>query len=109
MMPHTAADSHAPACGALIGPWRVLEAATSGSFGTIFRVVLAAEPSAGEHALKLARQPMDPRFEREADLMERCRSPHLPRLHDRGFWLSPTGRSYPWFVMRWVEGQPLYD
>ncbi|WP_224242216.1 protein kinase domain-containing protein [Hyalangium gracile] len=44
MLPRTSSAPHSPAHGALIGPWRVLETAASGSFGTVFRSVLAAEP-----------------------------------------------------------------
>ncbi|MBN1208919.1 MAG: serine/threonine protein kinase, partial [Myxococcaceae bacterium] len=49
----------------------------------------------------------DARFAREALLLSRAHSPHLPRLHDTGTW-ECCGRHYPYIVMQWVEGVPLY-
>jgi hypothetical protein len=59
-------------------------------------------------ALKLAIHPGDPRFEREAELLARIRSPCVPRLVDSGVWRSPRGDVHPFVAMEWVEGEPLY-
>jgi hypothetical protein len=102
-------EVHSPATGSLIGPWRVLERRGSGTFGIVYRVCLAEDPGAGEYALKLAREPGDLRFEREGELLWRIRHPHVPGLRDRGVWHDSQRRGYPYLVMQWVEGLPLYD
>ncbi len=52
---------------------------------------------------------MDPRFRREAALLDLLRHPHIPRLLDTSIWHSPQGLPYPFLVMEWVEGATLYD
>ncbi|MDY7231926.1 serine/threonine protein kinase [Hyalangium rubrum] len=101
------AGPRSPLPGEMLGQWKLIDRAGRGSFGVVFRAQLTAEP-ATVAALKLAREPMDARFEREAKLLDSARSPHLPRLLDKGEWLSPDGQSYPYLVMQWVEGLPLY-
>jgi hypothetical protein len=91
----------------LIGPWRVLDRVDSGSFGIVFKVELARDPSAGPFAMKMAARPGDARFEREARMLSLGRSPYLPRFHDFGTWES-GGQQFPYIVMQWVEGVPLY-
>lgn len=44
------------------------------------------------------------RFEREIDLAAQLQHPHIVRIYDSG---SAAGRSY--FVMEYIEGQPLSD
>jgi hypothetical protein len=90
-----------------LGQWCLIERVGSGTFGIVFRARLAPAPETVA-ALKIALDPMDPRFEREADVLARCRSPHLPRLLDKGLYRSPEGHAYPYLVMQWVEGAPLY-
>jgi hypothetical protein len=104
----TEPEVHAPVTGAQIGPWRILERTGSGTFGIVYRVCLAEEPGAGEYALKVAREPGDPRFEREGELLLRIRHPHVPGLRDRGLWQGGWRSWYPYLVMQWVEGLPLY-
>jgi len=102
-------DSPVPEEGSRVGPWLVQERIGSGSHGVVFRVVRAAQPEAGSFALKLAREPGDARFEREAWLLSRTKHPSVPRFEDRGFWTSPRGDHYPYLVMQCVEGVSLYD
>ncbi len=104
----TTSKVSAPTPGSLIGPWRVLERMGGGTFGTVYSVCLAEDPDAGEYALKLAREAGDLRFEREAELLSRIRHPHVPSLRDRGVWQGSQRRWYPYHVMQWVEGLPLY-
>ena len=95
--------------GTRIGAWRVVRCAGQGMFGTVYRVQRAEPEEPGLFALKLASYPNDPRFEREVALLRRIQHPHVPRLHDAGWWTPPGGgepRAY--FVMDLVEGVPLY-
>jgi hypothetical protein len=68
----------------------------------------AGREAQGELALKLAIHPGDERFEREAHLLSRIQSPHVPRLYEQGEWEHPSG-VFPYLVMEWVEGEPLYQ
>jgi hypothetical protein len=47
-------------------------------------------------------------MEREVELLSRLSHPSIPRLLDRGGPQPPSGGEYPFFVMEWVEGTPLY-
>jgi serine/threonine protein kinase len=98
-----------PMRGTLLGPWRVLEHVGSGSNGLVYRVCLAERPDEGFFALKLAREPRDFRFEREAELLSRLKHPHIPGLRDRGAWRDGWERERLYLVMQWVDGVPLYD
>ncbi|WP_224367793.1 serine/threonine-protein kinase [Hyalangium versicolor] len=93
----------------MVGPWRVLARVDSGSHGVVFRAQRADHPESPSVALKLARQVGDPRFEREAALLQRVQHPGVPRYEDSGLWTSPEGDRYPYVVMEWVEGSTLYE
>ncbi len=109
MTPPTPSDPHAPFHGTTVGRWRILQCVGSGNNGIIYRVCLDERPGEGEYALKMARESRDPRFEREAELLSRLAHPNVPALRERGVWKAPWGNEYPYFVMQWVEGVPLYD
>jgi serine/threonine protein kinase len=47
-------------------------------------------------------------MEREVELLSRLSHPSIPRLLDRGEPPPPSGPEYPFFVMEWVQGTPLY-
>ncbi len=101
-------DSRIPEEGSRVGSWWVLERVGGGTHGVVFRAVHVDRPDGPSSALKLARQPEDPRFEREATLLSRIRHPAVPRFEDQGAWTNPRGRQCPYFVMQWVEGVSLY-
>jgi serine/threonine protein kinase len=101
-------DSRIPEEGSRVGPWLVQERVGGGTHGVVFRAVHADRPEGPSYALKVARQPEDARFEREATLLSRVRHPAVPRFEDQGVWTSPRGRHHPYFVMQWVEGVSLY-
>jgi serine/threonine protein kinase len=42
-------------------------------------------------------------------LLARIHHPCVPRYEGHGYWKSPGGAVYPYLVMGWVEGVPLYD
>ncbi len=101
-------DLRFPEDGSLIGSWRVRERIGSGSHGVVFHAVRAERPDAGSYALKLAREPGDERFEREARLLSLVGHPSVPRFEGSGTWKSPRGEAHPYVVMQWVEGMSLY-
>ncbi|MFL5349151.1 MAG: serine/threonine-protein kinase, partial [Hyalangium sp.] len=88
--------------------WRVMGWRGRGGYGTLYRVEQVGREEAGPFALKLAIHPGDERFAREAWLLSRIVSPHVPRLHAQGVWEHPSG-AYPYLVMDWVEGEALYE
>jgi serine/threonine protein kinase len=79
-----------------------------GGFGVVYCVERTGHPEEGLFALKLAQHPMNPRFERERELLSRVRNAHVPRLHDSGWWVYSEGISFPYVVMDWVPGESLY-
>ncbi|MFP2924822.1 serine/threonine-protein kinase [Pyxidicoccus sp. 3LG] len=94
--------------GTRVGPWRVLERRGRGAYGAVYRAI-GAQGGRGTVALKLALLPRDERFVREAELLSRIHHPSVPRLIDAGEWQDPAGVLFPYLVMEWVEGLPLYD
>jgi len=94
--------------GTKVGAWRVSGFRGRGTYGAVYSVVSQERGSPVLAALKLAVHPGDPRFEREVELLSRIRHPSVPRLLDSGLWRHPLGRVYPFVVMEWVQGEPLY-
>jgi hypothetical protein len=95
--------------GTRVGPWRVRSLRGCGSYGVVYNVLREGDETEGPMALKMALRPLDPRFEREGEMLSRLRHAHVPRLQDWGCWTSPGGASYPYLVMDWFEGTPLYE
>ncbi len=94
--------------GLRVGPWRVKGWRGRGAYGTLYCVEREGHEAEGEFALKLAIHPGDKRFEREAQLLSRIESPYVPRFRELGEWEHPSG-VFPYVVMQWVEGEPLYE
>jgi eukaryotic-like serine/threonine-protein kinase len=97
-----------PEYGSRVGSWIVQERMGSGTHGVVFRAVRADRQDGRSYALKLAQEPDDARLEREVQLLSRLHHPSVPRLEGSGSWRSPRGVAYPYVVMEWVEGVPLY-
>jgi serine/threonine protein kinase len=95
--------------GIQVGSWRVVNLHGSGSYGVVYRVERAGQEDAGPFALKVAKHPLDPRFEREWALLSRIRHVNVPRFEVQGWVTLPGGVPYPYVVMEWVEGVPLYE
>ncbi len=94
--------------GAQVGPWRVVSRHGRGGSSLVYRVEHAG-PQAGEpFALKIALRPMDERFEREVEMLSRVRHSQVPRLRDSGLWTGASGAVFPYLVLEWLEGAPLY-
>ncbi|WP_224369512.1 serine/threonine-protein kinase [Hyalangium versicolor] len=94
--------------GTLVGRWRVVGWAGRGSHGTVYRAVPADSELAAPVALKLALVPRNPCFAREAELLSRLRNGSIPRFWESGEWQSPGGDFFPFLIMEWVDGLPLY-
>ncbi len=95
--------------GAVVGAWRVVGWGGQGSYGVVYCVQKVDDPGAGFFALKFALEPEDERLLREAELLACLDHPHVPRLHDSGWWKAVDGVSFPFLVMDWVAGAHLYD
>jgi serine/threonine protein kinase len=98
-----------PSLGSTVGPWRILTRLDSGSYGVVFRAQGADLPASPPVALKIARLPEDPRFERETEALQHSHHPSIPRYEGAGVWTSSTGEHYPYLVMEAVEGPTLYE
>jgi len=94
--------------GTQVGEWRVVRGRGRGSYGAVYRVVRVGQESGEPFALKVALSPQDERFEREVELLSRVRPGHVPRLVSSGVWRGADGKDYPYFVMEWIPGEPLY-
>jgi serine/threonine protein kinase len=46
---------------------------------------------------------------REVGLLSLVHHPSVLRLLGQGFWKHPSGAVYPFIVMEWIEGRPLYE
>jgi hypothetical protein len=103
-------DAAALRPGTEVGAWRVVSRRGQGSYGVVYRAEpREPRPGAMSGALKVALHSGDARFEREVELLSRLRSPHVPRLLESGTWKAPEGTCFPYLVMEWVEGVPLYE
>lgn len=98
-----------PAIGSTVGSWLILERMDSGSFGVVFLARRAEAPESPPVALKTAKMPNDPRFEREVELLQRCPHPSIPRFEGAGLWTGSDDCQYPYLVMEAVKGRSLYD
>jgi len=102
---HEHSPSESP--GESIGPYRLIEIAGRGGFGTVWRAV-RAEPFHQVVALKVMKAGMDSeavlaRFDQERAVLARMDHPSIARAIDGGM----TQRGRPYFVMEFVEGKPI--
>lgn len=95
--------------GTVVEDWCVVGCRGHGAYGIVYRAVRVGHEAAGEVALKVALYPWDPRFMREVGLLSLVHHPSVPRLLGQGFWKHPSGAVYPFIVMEWIEGTPLYE
>jgi hypothetical protein len=94
--------------GTRVGAWRVKAFQGQGADGAVYRAERAGFRRAEPGALKVSLWLWNWRMEREVELLSRLSHPGIPRLLDRGRRQSPGGTKYPFFVMEWVQGLPLY-
>jgi hypothetical protein len=95
--------------GTVVGDWCVVGCRGHGAYGIVYRAVRVGDEAAGEVALKVALYPWDPRFMREVGLLSLVHHPSVPRLLEQGFWKHSSGAVYPFIVMVWIDGPPLYE
>jgi len=79
-----------------------------GSYGAVYRAERVGFRRSEPGALKASLSAWNWRMEREVELLSRLSHPGIPRLLDRGGPQLPSRGEYPFFVMEWVEGTPLY-
>ncbi|HEX8698976.1 MAG TPA: serine/threonine-protein kinase, partial [Myxococcaceae bacterium] len=79
-----------------------------GAYGAVYRAERVGFRRSEPGALKVSLSVWNWRMEREVGLLSRVSHPSIPRLLDRGGALLPSVKEYPFFVMEWVQGTPLY-
>jgi serine/threonine protein kinase len=97
-----------PPPGTRVEDWLLVDRHGQGAFGRVYRALRIGREAEGPVALKMALFPWDPRFMREVGLLSLVHHPSIPRLLGHGFWQHPSGSFFPFIVMEWVEGTPLY-
>jgi hypothetical protein len=98
---------HPLAKGTRVAAWRVKAWQGQGSYGAVYRAERGGFRRSEPGALKVSLLPWNWRMEREVELLSRLSHPSIPSLLDRGGPQPPSGE-YPFFVMEWVQGTPLY-
>jgi len=99
---------HPLAPGTRVGAWRVKAWQGQGGYGAVYKAERAGWRRSEPGALKVSLSRWGWRMEREVELLSRLSHPSIPRLLDRGGPPPPSGPDYPFFVMEWVQGTPLY-
>jgi hypothetical protein len=94
--------------GTRVGAWRVKGWQGQGGSGAVYRAERRGWRHSEPGALKVSLLLWNWRMAREVELLSRLSHPSIPRLLDRGGPLKPARDEYPFFVMEWVEGPPLY-
>lgn len=94
--------------GQTLGAYRLLRLIGSGGMGSVYLAERADGSFERQVALKVVKKGMDSeavvrRFEMERQILARLDHPNIARLLDGG--LTEDGR--PYFVMEYVEGQPI--
>jgi serine/threonine protein kinase len=95
--------------GTRVQEWLLVDCRRHGAYGVVYRAVRVGHESEGDVALKMALFPWEPRAMREVGLLSLVHHPCVPRLLGHGFWRHPSGAFFPFVVMEWVEGTPLYE
>jgi serine/threonine protein kinase len=95
--------------GTVVEDWRLEGCHGHGAQGIVYRAFRVGQESAGPVAVKMSLYPWDPRFMREVALLSLVHHESVPGLCGHGFWRHPSGSFFPFIVMQWVEGTPLYE
>jgi len=103
------AQAQGESIGTEIGPYRLLRRIGVGGMGEVFEAE-QAEPIRRRVALKVIKQGMDTRavvarFDAERQALAMMDHPCIAKVFDAG----ATDRGRPYFVMEYVEGEPISD
>jgi eukaryotic-like serine/threonine-protein kinase len=102
------AHENDPRVGQTIGPYRILEAISSGGMGTVYQAVRDDATYQKHVAIKVIKRGMDTdfvvhRFRTERQILANLEHPNIARLLDGG----ATEDGLPYLVMEYIEGQPI--
>ena len=99
-----------PLIGRRLGAYRVEREIGRGGMGAVYEATRADLEFNKRVAIKLVKRGMDTdfilrRFRKERQILAALDHPHIALLLDGG----TTGDGLPYFVMEYIEGQPLYS
>jgi non-specific serine/threonine protein kinase/serine/threonine-protein kinase len=94
--------------GECVGPYRIVQEVGHGGMGTVYRAVRVDDEFHAEVAIKVVNRGMDSRlvlerFRTERQILAQLEHPNIARLLDGG----TTANGLPYFLMEYVQGQPL--
>ncbi len=99
-----------PMIGRRLGSYEIVREIGRGGMGAVYEAVRADKEFQMRVAIKLVKRGMDTdfilrRFRTERQILAALEHPHIARLLDGG----TTEDGLPYFVMEFIEGQPLYN
>jgi serine/threonine protein kinase/tetratricopeptide (TPR) repeat protein len=99
-----------PMIGRRLGAYRIEREVGRGGMGAVYEALRVDRELNMRAAIKLVKRGMDTdfilrRFRTERQILAALDHPHIARLLDGG----TTGDGLPYFVMEFIEGQPLYN
>ena len=105
----TPADDRDPLIGRRVGAYRIVREIGRGGMGAVYEATRADKEFSKRVAIKLVKRGMDTdfilrRFRKERQILAALDHPNIALLLDGG----TTGDGLPYFVMEFIEGQPLY-
>jgi serine/threonine protein kinase/Tol biopolymer transport system component/tetratricopeptide (TPR) repeat protein len=97
------------AIGMRVGPWELVQEIGRGGMGTVYLAIRADQEFKKRVAIKLISHGMENdfairRFRNERQILAKLEHPNIARLIDGG----TTAKGLPYFVMEYVEGEPLH-
>ena len=103
-------DEKDPMLGRRLGAYRIEREIGRGGMGAVYEAVRADNEFNKRAAIKLVKRGMDTdfilrRFRKERQILAALDHPHIGALLDGG----TTDDGLPYFVMEFIEGQPLYS
>ena len=103
-------DDEDPLLGRRLGAYRIEREIGRGGMGAVYEALRADNEFTKRVAIKLVKRGMDTdfilrRFRKERQILAALDHPHIALLLDGG----TTDDGLPYFVMEFIEGQPLYS
>jgi eukaryotic-like serine/threonine-protein kinase len=103
-------DEAASLTGQAIGPYKIIREIGHGGMGTVYLAMRADDQYSKHVAIKLIGHGMDTRdilsrFRHERQILANLEHPNIARLLDGG----TTANGLPYFVMEYIEGQPINE